>query len=272
MALGSSTRAVFDLVLREGAAAARRRLRGRAAWARSLLRAQPREPALRRPGHRPARDRGRHAAARRRRPRRLRPARAARDPHRPARGARRVASTSRARLRGAEGLVGWRRWPGWRSRFSSTRPVSLVDGQARGQRLDLRGWPAPNSRRRQAPSEARSQTSMRGRAMRDEHDGGQRRDAAVVVELLAAVVRLGAVAQDLHDDAWIHHRRRAFGVSLQLSADHRHVRIRGEARGEHPHAEVGAVDAAGPPRSCARRTDDTATERAACSGVPPAMP
>jgi hypothetical protein len=57
--------------------------------------------------------------------------------------------------------------------------------------------------------------------VRDEHHGGQRGDAAIVVELLAAVVRLGAVAQDLHHDAWIHHRRGALGVSFQLSANHR---------------------------------------------------
>ena len=66
-----------------------------------------------------------------------------------------------------------------------------------------------------------------------------------MVELLATVVGLGAVARDLHDHPWIDDGRWALGVSLQLPANHSHVGIRGESRGEHPHAEIGAVDAAG---------------------------
>ena len=49
----AAARGIFDLVLREGSAPGRRRLRARGAWAPSLLRRTPGEPALRRARHRP---------------------------------------------------------------------------------------------------------------------------------------------------------------------------------------------------------------------------
>ena len=81
----------------------------------------------------------------------------------------------------------------------------------------------------------------------DEHVLLERGDSLVVLELVAAVVFLGAPAEDFDDQRGIGDRVLIFGIARARSADDGDVRLGGEASLEH--ADAAACSGVSPRRA-----------------------
>jgi hypothetical protein len=85
-----------------------------------------------------------------------------------------------------------------------------------------------------------------------ERHRAQRWNSFVVLELVAAVVFLGAPAEHLDDECWVRNRVLVSRITFERPADNGRVGVGCEACFEDANPQVGIVNAAAPPISAGR--------------------